>query len=118
MFAPSVLETQQSGACGAAEQPLAPGSARSLRARTALQLQVLRGSAWVTLGSGPGGWCEASGDVVLLPGQVLCVPPGRHVVLEALGATPLEYRWQAVPAVRRPPRRAVLQPAPAQPCAA
>lgn len=118
MPAPSVLETQQSGSCGAAARPLAPGSARSLRARVAMQLQLLRGSAWVTLGSGPVGWREASGDVVLLPGQTLCVPPGRHVVLEALGTALLEYRWQRLPTARRSPGSEVLQPLPAQPCAA
>ncbi|AVP58798.1 DUF2917 domain-containing protein [Pulveribacter suum] len=96
----SVPESQQSSpqpvrlAAGAEVQTLELHQARSLRAAAAMQLRVLRGRAWVTLGTGPGGWLEASGDALLHAGQCLQVQAGQQAVLEPLGGEPLHYQWR------------------------
>lgn len=113
----SVPESQQSSpprlALGAEVQTLELRQARSLRAASAMQLRVLRGRAWITLGTGPGGWLEASGDTLLYPGQCLQVQPGQRAVLEALGGEALHYQWRRAgadaPAARPAPRAAQPQ---------
>lgn len=79
-------------ACGDSRS-IAYGSAHSLQAAGPMALWVLRGRAWVTLGAGAAGWCEASGDLVVLAGQGLCVPGGGRTVVEPLGREGLQYRW-------------------------
>ncbi len=111
MTAVSVLETQQcmhravaaEGAC-----TLAPATARSLRATAPVLLRVLRGRAWLTLGSGPGGWLADSGDLVLHAGQSVRLQPGQHVVLEPLDDHPLQWQWRSAqePAAHDHPARA------------
>ncbi|MBS0392767.1 MAG: DUF2917 domain-containing protein [Proteobacteria bacterium] len=72
---------------------LGAGVARSLMPKTAMQLRVLSGRAWVTLNDGPHGWREESGDLLLLAGQSLNVAPGQHAVIEPLGHEALDYQW-------------------------
>lgn len=99
MSASYVLNLQQSagrsGPVAAAPYRLASGAARSLRAHGAMQLRVVSGQAWVTLGAGQPGWLEASGDVLLNPGQSLEVAPGQQAVLEPQGGQPLQYQWRS-----------------------
>ena len=99
MTASHVLNSQQSNACpGAAGQApclLASGTTHRLHPRAPMQLRVVSGQAWVTLGTGAQGWREAGGDVVLRPGQSVCVAAGRRAVVEPLGREPLRYQWRA-----------------------
>ena len=96
MTASHVLNPQQSSACaGQAPCLLASGSTHSLRPRVPMRLRVVSGRAWVTLGTGAQGWGEASGDVVLHPGQGMDVAAGRRAVIEPLGREPLRYQWRA-----------------------
>lgn len=98
---------------------LAMGSARSLRAKTAMVLRVVRGQAWVTLNDGPHGWLEDSGDVVLHPGQSVSVQQGQHVVVEPMGTQPLQYQWRRAGAVLAPaPLRQRAAAAPQDACCA
>lgn len=114
----SVPESQQSSlqpvrmAAGAEVQTLELRQARSLRAAAAMQLRVLRGRAWVTLGTGPGGWLEESGDTLLYPGQCLQVQPGQRAVLEPLGGEALHYQWRRAGtyAPAAPPAARAAQP--------
>lgn len=98
MTASNVLNSQQWGACdqdlGQAPCRLAAGTARSLRARAAMQLRVVCGQAWVTLGDGMHGWLEDSGDLLLRPGQSLHVAAGQQAVVEPLGHAALQYQWR------------------------
>ncbi len=126
MTASLVPESQQSrarpaaGGAPARECFLESGQAHSLHPRAALQLRVLRGRAWVTLGAGPGGWLGASGDVLLHAGQSVCVPAGARAVVEPLGRDGLHYQWRAAAAraAAQPARRAAAAPAQARPCGA
>lgn len=94
-----VLHSQPSSApAGVAGQDLctlAAGSARSLRPTAAMQLRVVSGQAWVTLGDGPHGWREESGDTMLQAGQSVRVSAGQHAVVEPLGHQPLQFQWRS-----------------------
>lgn len=98
MTASHVLNSQQWATCAhpVAEDlcNLASGATRSLRPRAAMQLRVVCGRAWVTLGDGMHGWREEGGDRVLQPGQSLRVAAGQHAVVEPLGREPLRYQWR------------------------
>ncbi|MBS0506509.1 MAG: DUF2917 domain-containing protein [Proteobacteria bacterium] len=98
MTAAHVLNSQQSGGgADAAAQDLcrlASGAACSLRPTAAMQLRVVCGRAWVTLGGGMHGWREEGGDLTLQPGQSLRVAAGQHAVVEPLGREPLRYQWR------------------------
>src|SRR5574337_1158676 len=104
MSASHVLNSQQSA--GQDRCQLAAGATRSLRPTVAMQLRVLSGRAWVTLDDGPHGWREQSGDLLLQPGQRLCVAPGQHAVVEPLGHQALQYQWRR-PGAARPVGRPV-----------
>ena len=93
MTASHVPDSQQSPAC-----TLATGAARSLRPAAAMQLRVVSGQAWVTLGDGPHGWREESGDVLLQAGQSVRVAAGQHAVVEPLGREPLRFQWHGATA--------------------
>lgn len=75
------------------------GAARSLHPRAPMQLRVVSGHAWVTLGNGQQGWREASGDLMLHAGQSVCVAPGQRAVVEPLGREPLQFQWRRAAAV-------------------
>ena len=93
----NVLNLQQSSAWGrgAAQDvcTLAAGGAHSLHPRRAMALRVAQGRAWVTFDDGPHGLGgEAGGDLFLHAGQTVWVAAGRHVVVEAVGSSSLQYR--------------------------
>ncbi len=94
---------------------LAPGQAHSLRPAAAMQLRVLRGRAWVTLGAGSAGWLAESGDLLLHAGQGARVPAGAHAVVEPLGGEALRYQWRSSAAAGAGAVRAGAAPACAQP---
>ncbi|GAB1386107.1 hypothetical protein MASR1M59_12550 [Melaminivora sp.] len=99
VFVPGLQQSRdvaQPRALAVKDKRLLPaGQAHGCRPGRAMQLRVLRGRAWVTLGAGPGGWGESSGDVMLYPGQTLHVAAGQSMVIEPLGAEGLDYQWCA-----------------------
>lgn len=101
MTALRIHQTQQSPAAPEAVDThwLPAAGACSLRATTAMQLRVLQGRAWVTLGQGMGGWLDASGDLLLHAGQSVCIQPGQRAVVEPLDGRVLRYQWRRVPAL-------------------
>jgi len=101
MTASNVLQLQASSAFRrvAAKDifTLQPGTAASLKPRTAMALRVAEGQAWVTLDDGPHGASrDCAGDVFLQAGQTLWVAAGQHAVVETLGNQRLQYRWTAL----------------------
>ena len=121
MAVASVPQSQQSRArraptdVDAQVHELDPGHAHSLRPAAAMQLRVLRGRAWVTLGAGSAGWLADSGDLLLHAGQGACVPAGAHAVVEPLGSEALRYPWRSSAAAGARAVRASAAPACAQP---
>ncbi|AVO50962.1 hypothetical protein C6568_05145 [Melaminivora suipulveris] len=117
MTALQMPQTQQSPAApgGGDTHWLPAAGACSLRAAAPMQLRVLQGRAWVTLGQGMGGWLHASGDLLLHAGQSVCVQPGQRAVVEPLDGRVLRYLWRRVPAPQASARQAC---APAGACSA
>lgn len=77
---------------------LAPHRAMSLLPRRSSQILMVHGSAWIT-------WPRTSsegnlngGDIFLLPGQMLDVPAGAHLVMESLNpGQMLHFDWRELP---------------------
>lgn len=79
---------------------LHPGQTLSLLPRQAVQLSVLAGGLWVTLGEADAGNPDGSGDLFLAPGERLRVPAGARVVVESCpghgDAGPARFTWSGV----------------------
>lgn len=90
---------------------LAPGQALSLHPREAGELQVARGTAWVTFDVPARGAPRAPlGDLFVPAGGRLPLRPGQRLVIEPIALrgqppAPLVFSWQAASA-RRPAGRA------------
>jgi hypothetical protein len=110
MFYQSVPKMQQSvepgrasfqapievGACTGGWQ-LAGNQALTLKPTRAGVVRVVSGRVWATLSGPHGDHPDDSGDVVLVKGQALDVPPHQRLVLEPwhrCASDPAFFRWE------------------------
>lgn len=106
MAIPFVLQSQPSsasavGADGSVSWRLGAGRALTLQPRDAAELRVTQGRIWATLDGPHAGAANASGDLVLQPGQRLALRPGQRVVIESwdpVAQGPASFVWQTQPA--------------------
>jgi Protein of unknown function (DUF2917) len=78
---------------------LAPRRAMSLRPRQDSQLLMLQGTAWITWEKPIDHWARSDGDHFLEAGQIMDVPAGARVVIEARHSDePLHFDWRDMPA--------------------
>jgi Protein of unknown function (DUF2917) len=77
---------------------LAPHRAMSLLPRQDSQLLIVQGTAWITWGKPIGHWARSDGDHFLEVGQMVDVPAGAHLVMEARhrGET-VHFDWRERP---------------------
>jgi hypothetical protein len=77
---------------------LAPQRAMSLLPRRNSQLLVVQGCAWVTWDQPLGHWGRRDGDHFLEAGQIIDVPAGARLVMEARHAhEALHFDWREMP---------------------
>jgi hypothetical protein len=108
-LAPVTFRDSVEGIC------LLPGHATTLPVQRAVVLQIHAGRAWVTVGLADGGTPEAAGDWFLGKGDVLTVPRGARVVVQAVPEqgvpTAVHASWRDAPCAAGRFAREVAQPA-------
>lgn len=90
---------------------LAPQRAMSLLPRQNSQLLIVQGCAWITWSGPVESEARRGGDHFLEPGQIIDVPAGAHLVMQARDAhETLQFDWREMPpgwVPYRPQRAAV-----------
>lgn len=79
---------------------LAGHQALTLKPSRAGRMRVVRGRLWVTLNGPHGHHPDDSGDMVLVKGQSLEVPPHQRLVIEpwqVCANEPAYFRWEPLP---------------------
>ena len=77
---------------------LAPRRAMSLLPRQDSQLLIVQGTAWITWEKPIGHWARSDGDHFLEAGQIIDVPAGARLVMEARHAHEvLHFDWREMP---------------------
>jgi len=77
---------------------LAPQRAMSLLPRKNSQLLIVQGSAWITWDKPMDHWAQTDGDHFLAAGQIIDVPAGARVVMQARHAhEALHFDWREMP---------------------
>jgi Protein of unknown function (DUF2917) len=77
---------------------LAPQRAMSLLPRKNSQLLIVQGCAWITWEKPIGHWARCDGDHFLEAGQIIDVPAGARLVMEARYAhESLHFDWREMP---------------------
>ena len=77
---------------------LAPQRAMTLLPRKNSQLLIVQGSAWITWEKPIAHWARSDGDHFLKVGQIIDVPAGARLVMEARHAhEALHFDWREMP---------------------
>lgn len=77
---------------------LSPRRAMSLLPRQDSQLLIVQGTAWITWEKPMGHWARSDGDHFLEAGQIIDVPAGARLVMEARhSAETLHFDWREMP---------------------
>lgn len=77
---------------------LAPRRAMSLLPRQDSQLLMVQGTAWITWEKPMGHWARSDGDHFLEAGQIIDVPAGARLVMEARHSVEtLHFDWREMP---------------------
>ena len=77
---------------------MAPQRAMSLLPRHDSQLLMVQGTAWITWEKPIGDWARSDGDHFLEAGQIMDVPAGAHLVMEARHSNEaLHFDWREMP---------------------
>jgi hypothetical protein len=77
---------------------LAPRRAMTLLPRRNSQLLIVQGSAWITWEKPIAHWARSDGDHFLKAGQIIDVPAGARLVMEARHShEPLHFDWREMP---------------------
>lgn len=77
---------------------LAPQRAMRLLPRKNSQLLIVQGSAWITWQKPMHHWARTDGDHFLAAGQIIDVPAGARLVMEARhGHEALHFDWREMP---------------------
>lgn len=77
---------------------LAPQRAMTLLPRKNSQLLIVQGSAWITWEKPIAHWARSDGDHFLKAGQIIDVPAGARLVMEARHShEPLHFDWREMP---------------------
>jgi hypothetical protein len=77
---------------------LAPRRAMSLLPRQDSQLLIVQGTAWITWEKPIGHWARSDGDHFLEAGQIMDVPAGARLVMEARHSPEtLHFDWREMP---------------------
>jgi hypothetical protein len=77
---------------------LAPRRAMSLLPRQDSQLLIVHGTAWISWEKPIGHWARSDGDHFLEAGQIVDVPAGAHLVMEARHSGEMvHFDWREMP---------------------